>query len=121
KDAAKKMNSGKFDLEDFLQQLYQIKKLGPLENLIKLIPGASRMGLNNISIDPKELAHIEAIIQSMTKKERKNPDIIKASRKQRIAKGSGTSVQDVNKLLERFEMMKKMMKQFKNGNMKLPF
>ena len=121
RDAAKKMNSGKFDLEDFLQQLYQIKKLGPLENLIKLIPGASKMGLNNISIDPKELAHIEAIIQSMTKKERKNPDIIKASRKQRIAKGSGTSVQDVNKLLERFEMMKKMMKQFKNGNMKLPF
>ena len=121
RDAAKKMNSGKFDLEDFLQQLYQIKKLGPLENLIKLIPGVSKMGLNNISIDPKELAHIEAIIQSMTKKERKNPDIIKASRKQRIAKGSGTSVQDVNKLLERFEMMKKMMKQFKNGNMKLPF
>ena len=121
RDAAKKMNNGKFDLEDFLQQLYQIKKLGPLENLIKLIPGASKMGLNNISIDPKELAHIEAIIQSMTKKERKNPDIIKASRKQRIAKGSGTSVQDVNRLLERFEMMKKMMKQFKNGNMKLPF
>ncbi len=121
RDAAKKMNSGKFDLEDFLQQLYQIKKLGPLENLIRLIPGASKMGLNNVSIDPKELAHIEAIIQSMTKKERKNPDIIKASRKQRIAKGSGTSVQDVNKLLERFEMMKKMMKQFKNGNMKLPF
>ena len=121
RDAAKKMNSGKFDLEDFLQQLYQIKKLGPLENLIRLIPGASKMGLNNVSIDPKELAHIEAIIQSMTKKERKNPDIIKASSKQRIAKGSGTSVQDVNKLLERFEMMKKMMKQFKNSNMKLPF
>ncbi len=121
KDAAKKMSNGKFDLDDFLQQLYQIKKLGPLENLIKLIPGASKMGLNNVSIDPKEMSHIEAIIQSMTMKERKNPDIIKASRKQRIAKGSGTSVQDVNKLLERFEMMKKMMKQFKNGNMKLPF
>ena len=120
-NAAKKMNSGKFDLDDFLQQLYQIKKLGPLENMLKLIPGASKMGLNNISIDPKQIAHIEAIIQSMTIKERRHPEIIKASRKQRIAKGSGRSVQEVNKLLEQFETMKKMMKQFKNGNMKLPF
>ena len=79
------------------------------------------MGLNNITIDPKQIAHIEAIIQSMTLKERRNPDIIKASRKQRIAKGSGTSVQEVNRLLNQFEVMKKMMKQFKNGNMKLPF
>ena len=79
------------------------------------------MGLNNITIDPKQIIHIEAIIQSMTKKERKNPDIIKASRKKRIADGSGTTVQEVNKLLTHFETMKKMMKQFKNGNMKLPF
>ena len=121
KDAAKKLNSGKFDLDDFLKQLYQIKKLGPLENMLKLLPGASKMGLNNITIDPKQIAHIEAIIQSMTLKERRNPDIIKASRKQRIAKGSGTSVQEVNRLLNQFEVMKKMMKQFKNGNMKLPF
>ena len=120
-DAAKKLNNGKFDLEDFLEQLKQIKKLGPLENLLKLIPGASKMGLNNIAIDPKQIIHIEAIIQSMTKKERKNPDIIKASRKKRIADGSGTTVQEVNKLLTQFETMKKMMKQFKNGNMKLPF
>lgn len=120
-EAAKKMNSGKFDLEDFLEQLKQIKKLGPLENLIKLIPGASKMGLNNVTIDPKQISHIEAIIQSMTPKERKNPDIIKASRKTRIANGSGTSVQEVNKLLTQFESMKKMMKQFKNGNLKLPF
>ena len=120
-NAAKKMNSGKFDLEDFLEQLHQIKKLGPLENMLKLIPGASKMGLNNINIDPKQLSHIEAMIQSMTRKERHHPEIIKASRKQRIAKGSGTSVQEVNKLLEQFEMMKKMMKQIKNGNMKLPF
>ena len=118
---AKKMTSGKFDLEDFLEQMQQIKKMGPLENMLKLIPGASKMGLNNITIDPKQLAHIEAIIQSMTIKERRNPDIIKASRKQRIAKGSGTSVQEVNRLLSQFENMKKMMKQFKNGNMKLPF
>lgn len=120
-NAAKRMNSGKFDLEDFLEQLYQIKKLGPLENMLKLIPGASKMGLNNINIDPKQLSHIEAIIQSMTKKERKHPEIIKASRKQRIANGSGTTVTEVNRLLEQFENMKKMMKQFKNGNMKLPF
>ena len=120
-EAAKKMNSGKFDLEDFLEQLKQVKKLGPLENLIKLIPGASKMGLNNVTIDPKQISHIEAIIQSMTPKERKNPDIIKASRKTRIANGSGTSVQEVNKLLTQFESMKKMMKQFKNGNLKLPF
>ena len=120
-EAAKKMNSGKFDLEDFLEQLKQVKKLGPLENLIKLIPGASKMGLNNVTIDPKQISHIEAIIQSMTPKERKNPDIIKASRKARIANGSGTSVQEVNKLLTQFESMKKMMKQFKNGNLKLPF
>ena len=121
KNAAKKLSSGKFDLDDFLKQLYQIKKLGPLENMLKLLPGASKMGLNNITIDPKQITHIEAIIQSMTLKERRNPDIIKASRKQRIAKGSGTSVQEVNRLLNQFEVMKKMMKQFKNGNMKLPF
>lgn len=121
KKAAKRLNSGKFDLEDFLEQLKQVKKLGPLENMLKLIPGASKMGLNNITIDHKQIAHIEAIIQSMTIKERQNPDIIKASRKIRIANGSGTSVQEVNRLLTQFEQMKKMMKQFKNGNMKLPF
>ena len=119
--AAKKMQSGKFDLEDFLSQMKQIKKLGPLENLLKLIPGASKLGLNNIKIDPKQMAHIEAIILSMTPKERKNPDIIKASRKTRIAKGCGLSVQEVNKLLTQFDQMKKMMKQFSNGNMKMPF
>jgi signal recognition particle subunit SRP54 len=120
-EAAKKLNSGKFHLDDFLVQLKAIKKLGPLENMLKLIPGASKMGLNNITIDPKQISHIEAIISSMTKKERKNPDIIKASRKKRIASGSGRSVEEVNRLLNQFENMKKMMKQFKNGNMKLPF
>lgn len=120
-EAAKKLSRGKFDLEDFLGQLKQIKKLGPLENLLKLIPGASKLGLSNMNIDPKQLSHIEAIIQSMTKKERKDPSIIKASRKQRIANGSGTSVQEVNRLLNQFEQMKNMMKMMKNGNMKLPF
>ncbi len=117
----KKMQSGKMDLEDFLSQLKQIKKLGPLENLIKLLPGARKMGLNNINIDPKQFARLEAIISSMTLKERRNPDIIKASRKQRIANGSGTTVQEVNKLLTQFEQMQKMMKMMKNGNFKMPF
>ena len=118
---AKKMQSGKFDLEDFLSQMKQIKKLGPLENLLKLIPGASKLGLNNVNIDPKQIAHIEAIVLSMTPKERKHPEIIKASRKTRIAKGCGLSVQEVNKLLTQFEQMKKMMKQFSTGNFKMPF
>ena len=119
--AAKRMKSGKFDLEDFLSTMKQIKRMGPLESLIKLIPGASKMGLNKVKIDPKQMARIEAIVLSMTPKERRNPDIIKASRKTRIAKGSGTSVQEVNQLLAQFEQMKKMMKQFTNGNFKLPF
>lgn len=118
---AKRMQSGKFDLEDFLSTMKQVKKLGPLENLLKLLPGAKKAGLTDIKIDPKQIAHIEAIVLSMTPKERRNPEIIKASRKTRIAKGSGTSVQEVNKLLEQFDQMKKMMKQFSNGNMKLPF
>ena len=118
---AKKMQSGKFDLEDFLSSLKQIRRMGPLESLIKLIPGASKMGLNHIKIDPKQMDHIEAIVLSMTPQERRNPDIIKASRKTRIAKGSGTSVQEVNQLLKQFEQMKKMMKQFSNGKFKMPF
>ena len=118
---AKKMQAGKMDLEDFLSQLRKIKKLGPLENLLKLLPGARKIGLNNINIDQKQFARLEAIISSMTIKERKNPDIIKSSRKQRIANGSGTSVQEVNKLLNQFEQMKKMMKMMKNGNFKMPF
>ena len=120
-NTAKKIKQGKMDLEDFLTQLRQIKKLGPLENLIKLLPGARKMGLNNINIDQKQFARLEAIISSMTLKERKNPDIIKASRKQRIARGSGTTVQEVNKLLNQFEQMKKMMNMMKNGNFKMPF
>ena len=112
--AAKKMQKGKFDLDDFLKTSAQIKKLGPLENLLKLVPGASKMGLNNVNIDPKAMARTEAIILSMTMEERRNPDIIKASRKQRIAKGCGMKVEDVNRLLKQFEQMKTMMKQMKN-------
>ena len=118
---AKRMQNGKFDLEDFLSSMKQVKKLGPLENLIKLIPGAKKMGLTDVKVDPKQMAHIEAIVLSMTPKERRHPEIIKASRKTRIAAGSGTSVQEVNRLLQQFDQMKKMMKQFSNGNMKFPF
>ena len=115
---AKKMQKGKFDLDDFLKTTNQIKKLGPLENLLKLIPGASKMGLNNVQIDPKVMARTEAIVQSMTMEERRNPDIIKASRKIRIAKGCGQKVEDVNRLLKQFEQMKQMMKQM-NGKFKI--
>ena len=120
-EAAKKMQSGKFDLEDFLSQLKQIKKLGPLENLIKMIPGAKKMGLNDVKVNPKDMAHVEAIILSMTPYERRHPECLKMARKQRIAKGSGRSVEEVNRLLKQFEQMKVMMKQLKSGNLKMPF
>ena len=121
KSQVAKMRRGKYDLEDFLTNLKQIKKLGPLENILKMLPGARKMGLNNVNIDPKQLAHVEAIISSMTPKERKNPEILKASRKQRIAQGSGRSVEEVNRLLKQFESMKDMMKKLSSGNMKMPF
>ena len=116
-----KMKKGNYDLEDFLTNLKQIKKLGPLENILKMLPGARNMGLNNVSIDPKDMAHIEAIILSMTPYERRHPECLKATRKQRIAKGSGRSVEEVNKLLKQFDMMKQMMKNMSNGKMKMPF
>ncbi len=118
---AQKLQSGKFDLEDFLNTFKQIKKLGPLENILKMLPQARKMGLNNIQIDPKQMAHIEAIILSMTPYERRHPDVLKASRKQRIAKGSGRSVEEVNRLLKQFEEMKKMMQLVNSGKVKLPF
>jgi len=121
KEQMSKMKKGNYDLEDFMNNLRQIKKLGPLENILKMLPGARKMGLNNININPKDLAHVEAIVSSMTPYERRHPDILKASRKQRIAKGSGRSVEEVNRLLKQFETMKSMMKQISSGNMKLPF
>lgn len=120
-DQAKKMRSGKYDLEDFLTNLKQIKKMGPLENIIKLLPGMRKMGLNNVNIDQKQMAHVEAIILSMTPYERRHPEVLKASRKKRIALGSGRSVEEVNTLLKQFEEMKRMMKMMQNGNLKLPF
>ena len=118
---AKRMMSGKYDLEDFLKNMKQIKKLGPLENLLKLLPQARQMGIGDVKIDPKDMAHIEAIILSMTPYERKHPECLKASRKQRISKGCGRDVAEINRLLKQFEEMKKMIKMMKNGNMKMPF
>ncbi len=120
-DLARKMKKGDYDLEDFLSNLKQIRKLGPLENLLKMIPGARKMGLGNVNIDPKDMAHVEAIILSMTPYERKHPEVIKNTRKLRISKGCGRSVEEINRLLKQFEEMKKMMKQLSSGNMKMPF
>jgi signal recognition particle subunit SRP54 len=111
KELEQKMRTMSFTLDDFLEQLGQVRKMGPLDEILKMLPGANKMkGLNNIQIDEKQISHVEAIIRSMTKEEKTNPEIINASRKKRIAKGSGTSVQEVNRLLKQFEEMKKMMK-----------
>jgi len=114
KEMAQKLNRGKdFNFEDFLKQMQQIKKMGPLKNIIEMLPGVPKQ-LKNAEIDDKELLKIEAIIHSMTKQERIDPSIINGSRKIRIAKGSGTQVSQVNKLLKQFEETRKMMKQMTN-------
>lgn len=121
KKTADRMKKGLFDLEDFLDQLKQMKKMGPLENIVKMLPGASKMMPPGAKVDPSDLAHTEAIILSMTPYERRHPEVLKASRKVRIAKGSGLQVSDVNRLLKQYDQMKMLMKQIKNGNFKLPF
>ncbi|MBQ3437868.1 MAG: signal recognition particle protein [Fusobacterium sp.] len=115
KSLEEKIKSQKFDLEDFLKQLQTIKRLGSLGSILKMIPGMGQIG--DIAPAEKEMKKVECIIQSMTKEERKKPEILKASRKQRIAKGSGTEVSDVNRLLKQFEQMKSMMKMFSGGKM----
>ena len=115
KSLEEKIKSQKFDLNDFLKQLQTIKRLGSLGGILKLIPGMPK--IDDLAPAEKEMKKVEAIIQSMTKEERKKPDILKASRKMRIAKGSGTDVSDVNKLLKQFEQMKSMMKMFSSGKM----
>ncbi len=121
----KKIKEQTFDLNDYLEQLEQMKNMGPIENMLKLLPGVDSKALKNAKVDEKKMAHIEAIIKSMTQKERENPDIINHSRKQRIAKGSGTEVFEVNQLLKQFEQMRKMMKMFsdpkKLKKMRFPF
>ncbi len=107
-----KFKTQSFTLDDFLEQMSQVKKLGPLDEILKMLPGANKIkGLENAKIDDKQIGHIEAIILSMTPAEKTNPEIINASRRKRIAKGSGSSVQEVNRLIKQFEDMKKMMKQ----------
>ncbi len=111
-EAAKKFIKNQFNFEDFLDQLHQIKKMGPLDNLLSMVPGLSTGG-KLPQIDEKELVKIEAIINSMTKEERRHPEIINASRRKRIARGSGTEISDVNRLIGQFKKMKKMMKKLK--------
>lgn len=130
KELEQKMRTASFTFDDFLEQLGQVRNMGPLDELLKMMPGANKIkGLNNLQIDDKQISHVEAIIKSMTKEEKSQPEIINASRRKRIAKGSGTSVPEVNRLLKQFEDMKKMMKQMagmqqkgkKKGGFKLPF
>lgn len=109
KQLNKKMRQNKFDLNDFIQQIQQIKKMGNVKDLLGMIPGMGKQ-IKDLDIDNESFKPIEAVIQSMTKVERENPDIIDGKRKMRIAKGSGTSVQQVNNLLKQFDQMKKMMK-----------
>ena len=127
-----KMRQQTFTLDDYLEQLAQLKSMGNLDQLMGMMPGVKPGAMKDVKIDEKAMAHTEAIIHSMTKAERERPEIINASRKKRIAAGSGTSVEDVNKLLKQFEQMLKMMKQFTNmgktkqgkrmlGRMKMPF
>lgn len=127
KEMEKKLRKEDFTLDDFLTQLQQVKKLGSMEQILNMIPGMGNK-LKNVEIDEKELKRVEAVIQSMTKKERRDPSIINGSRRKRIALGSGAKVQDVNRLLKQFAEARKMMKRFqemqkpgKKGGFKLPF
>ena len=124
----KKMREQTFSLDDFLVQMRQLKKMGNLDQILAMVPGANTGALKNAQVDEKQMAKIEAIILSMTRQERLKPEIINGSRRRRIANGSGTTVEDVNKLLKQFDQMKKMMKQLSGmgkrrgfGGMKLPF
>ncbi|KWW10892.1 MULTISPECIES: signal recognition particle protein [Peribacillus] len=115
KELEKKMRTATFTFDDFLEQLGQVRNMGPLDDILKMIPGANKMkGMDNLQIDDKQIGHVEAIIRSMTTHEKEHPETMNASRKKRIAKGSGRSIQEVNRLLKQFEEMKKMMKQVTN-------
>jgi signal recognition particle subunit SRP54 len=111
--AAKALGPGRFTLEDFLTAMRQVQRMGPLEQLMKLIPGAAKLAIPAAQMDPKRMKHVEAIILSMTPVERRNPDILDGSRRLRIAKGSGRPVAEVNRLMKQFKEMQKFMKQMK--------
>ena len=117
KKLEEKLKKNQFTLEDFRDQIREIRKMGPLRELLSMIPGIGS-ALRNIDIDEKQLVKLEAIINSMTPEERRKPQIINASRKRRIAMGSGTTVQDVNMLLKQFEEMQKLIKQLNRGRFK---
>ena len=112
----KKVRTASFDLNDYLEQMDQMQSMGSMEDILKMIPGASKLG--NVQIDEKAVARTKAIVQSMTKEERSNPDLLNASRRKRIAKGSGTSVQEVNRLMNQFNQSKQLMKQLTGKGMK---
>lgn len=110
-----KLRKAEFTLEDFYEQLQSVKKMGPLNQLVGMIPGLGGKLPKDAEVDEKALVRVEAIIQSMTPGERQRPQILNGSRRLRIANGSGTAVQDVNRLIKQYEMMKKMMKQVGSG------
>lgn len=112
----KKIRKNLFTLDDFLDQLRKMQDMGPMDEILKMLPGSNSKMMKNIKVDESEIKHIEAIILSMTMREREHPEIINGSRRQRIAQGSGTSLQRVNQLLKQFDQMKKMMKRFNKGN-----
>jgi signal recognition particle subunit SRP54 len=113
-----KMRKNQFTLEDFMEQMEQVRNMGPMDELLGMLPGmGGAKQLKNMQFDEKQLDHIEAIISSMTPEERQDPDIINGSRRKRIAQGSGTKIQDVNRLLKQFRQTKKMMKQLNSGKM----
>ena len=119
KQLEEKFRTSSFTFDDFLEQLDQVKQMGPLDEILKMLPGANKIkGLENAKVDESQMGRVEAIIYSMTKQEKTSPEIINANRKKRIARGSGTSIQDVNRLLKQFEDMKKMMKQMSGMNSK---
>ena len=123
KKLEKKLKANAFTFEDYLEQFEQVKKLGNISDILAMIPGANKLKLNSLTIDEKQIARNKAIIQSMTKAERQNPDIIKGSHKKRIASGSGTSIQEVNSLLKQIYQSKELMKQMSNskGRFRMPF
>jgi signal recognition particle subunit SRP54 len=116
RELERKFRNNEFDLDDFLDQLRQIRKLGPLQNLLGMIPGMGKE-LRGAKIDERQFDRLQAIILSMTPQERRNPSMIKGSRRLRIAKGAGTNVQAVKALITQFEQMRKVMKQFSSGKM----
>jgi len=119
KELEQKFRTQTFTLDDFLDQLQQVKKMGPLDEILKMMPGMNKIkGLENAQVDESQMGRVEAVIRSMTIAERTTPEIINANRRKRIAKGSGTSIQEVNRLLKQFEDMKKMVKQMTNMQQK---